>query len=159
MGIPLNIDWRQILLHLMNFAILAGGLYILLYNPVKSFMQKRVDYYKGLDDAAAKKLKNAEETKANYDKLLDDAGAEIAEMRNNMFNEARQNAEQQIEAAKNEGLKLIAKAKKAAEEEKAKILASAQKEVLHIAATAADKLVLKSSSEALDQFLDSVKED
>ncbi len=159
MGIPLNIDWRQILLHLMNFAILAGGLYILLYNPVKSFMQKRLDYYKGLDDAAEEKLKGAEETKANYNKLLSDAGAEIAEMRNNMFHEARENAEQQIEAAKNEGLKLIAKAKKAAEEEKAKILASAQKEVLQIAATAADKLVLKSSSEALDQFLDSVKED
>ena len=24
-NIPLNIDWQQILLHLLNFAILAGG--------------------------------------------------------------------------------------------------------------------------------------
>lgn len=31
MNIPLNIDWQQILLHLFNFAILAGGLYLLLY--------------------------------------------------------------------------------------------------------------------------------
>ena len=31
MNIPLNIDWQQILLHLLNFAILAGGLYLLLY--------------------------------------------------------------------------------------------------------------------------------
>ena len=38
---PLNIDWQQILLHLLNFAILAGGLYFLLYAPVKSFMAKR----------------------------------------------------------------------------------------------------------------------
>ena len=30
MNIPLNIDWQQILLHLMNFVILAGGLYFLL---------------------------------------------------------------------------------------------------------------------------------
>ena len=26
MNIPLNIDWQQILLHLFNFTILAGGL-------------------------------------------------------------------------------------------------------------------------------------
>ena len=41
MNVPLNIDWQQILLHLMNFAILAGGLYLLLYKPVKQFMAKR----------------------------------------------------------------------------------------------------------------------
>ena len=40
MNIPLNIDWQQILLHLLNFVILAGGLYLLLYQPVKAFMEK-----------------------------------------------------------------------------------------------------------------------
>ena len=35
MGIPLNIDWHQILLHLFNFLILVGGLYFLLYNPIR----------------------------------------------------------------------------------------------------------------------------
>ena len=39
MNIPLNIDWQQILLHLLNFVILAGGLYLLLYQPVKAFME------------------------------------------------------------------------------------------------------------------------
>ena len=42
---PLNIDWQQILLHLLNFLILAVGLYFILYKPVKKFMKKReVDY-------------------------------------------------------------------------------------------------------------------
>ena len=45
MNIPLNIDWQQILLHLLNFAILAGGLYLLLYKPVKAFMEQRQAYY------------------------------------------------------------------------------------------------------------------
>ena len=31
MNIPLNIDWQQILLHVLNFVILFGGLYFLLY--------------------------------------------------------------------------------------------------------------------------------
>ena len=29
MNIPLNIDWQQILLHVLNFVILFGGLYFL----------------------------------------------------------------------------------------------------------------------------------
>ena len=41
MNIPLNIDWQQILLHVLNFVILFGGLYFLLYKPVKNFMAKR----------------------------------------------------------------------------------------------------------------------
>ena len=52
MNIPLNIDWQQILLHLFNFTILAGGLYLLLYRPVKEFMQKRDAYYQGINDQA-----------------------------------------------------------------------------------------------------------
>ena len=46
MNIPLNIDWQQILLHLLNFVILAGGLYLLLYQPVKAFMEKPYFYDK-----------------------------------------------------------------------------------------------------------------
>ena len=38
MNLPLNIDFQQIALHLLNFVILAGGLYLLLYNPLKNFM-------------------------------------------------------------------------------------------------------------------------
>ena len=42
-GVPLNVDWQQILLHLLNFTILFGALYILLYKPVKDFMKGRAD--------------------------------------------------------------------------------------------------------------------
>ena len=41
MNLPLNIDFQQILLHLLNFVILAGGLYLLLYKPVNKFIKKR----------------------------------------------------------------------------------------------------------------------
>ena len=53
-NIPLNIDWQQILLHLLNFAILAGGLYLLLYKPVKAFMTKREGWYQQQADEAEK---------------------------------------------------------------------------------------------------------
>ena len=41
MNLPLNIDLQQIFLHMLNFVILAGGLYFILYSPVKKFMDQR----------------------------------------------------------------------------------------------------------------------
>ena len=52
MNIPLNIDWQQILLHFFNFSILVGGLYLLLFKPVKSFMEKREKHYADMEAAA-----------------------------------------------------------------------------------------------------------
>ncbi len=36
MGIPLNIDFQQVLLHLLNFLILTLGLYYLILKAAKS---------------------------------------------------------------------------------------------------------------------------
>ena len=58
---PLNINLQQILLHWMNLAILTGGLYFLLYKPVKDFMDKRAAHYQELEAQAADKLAQAEE--------------------------------------------------------------------------------------------------
>ena len=43
MQLPLNIDWQQILLHALNLVILVGGLYALLFKPVKKFMDQRAE--------------------------------------------------------------------------------------------------------------------
>lgn len=51
---PLNIDLVQILLHLLNFVILFAIMYFLLYNPIKKFTDKRIEYYKKLDEEAKK---------------------------------------------------------------------------------------------------------
>ena len=79
MGVPLNIDWQQILLHLFNFLILAGGLYLLLYKPVKAFMEKRKAYYADMVAAANAKKAEAEVTQRQYAQHLETAEAEAAE--------------------------------------------------------------------------------
>ena len=56
-NIPLNIDWQQILLHLFNFSILVGGLYLLLFKPVKNFMDKRAKHYADMESAAVEREK------------------------------------------------------------------------------------------------------
>lgn len=77
MNVPLNIDWQQILLHLLNFAILAFGLYLLLYKPVKNFMEKRIDYYKKMDEEAREKLTSAASLETERKTQLSEVDAEI----------------------------------------------------------------------------------
>ena len=127
MNIPLNIDWQQILLHLLNFVILAGGLYLLLYKPVKTFMEKRQQYYQEQDAKAAKTLADAEKTMAEVRQQLKNADADAA-------------------------AKLAA-----AQREHDKLLADAQKELKDLAVTATEKLVLQSGGDAFDQFLDAAE--
>ena len=38
---PLNIDFLQVLLHMLNFVILAGGLTFLLFKPINKFPRKQ----------------------------------------------------------------------------------------------------------------------
>ena len=102
MNVPLNIDWQQILLHLMNFAILAGGLYLLLYKPVKQFMAKREAYYQGLADQAADKLREAEALKADCQAKLDASDEEIRQKKAKAQHDAQVAAEQQLDDAKAE---------------------------------------------------------
>ena len=61
---PLGIDLLQVLLHAFNVVILFGGMYILLYSPVKKFMDKREEYYAGLDKQAKDRLSEADGLKA-----------------------------------------------------------------------------------------------
>ena len=108
---PLNINWQQILLHLLNLVILAVGLYLILYKPVKKFMQKREDAYKereektqaALDDAQAKqeeyslRLAKVDEESAQK---REEAAKEMAAVREQKLAEAGKQAEDIVDAAR-----------------------------------------------------------
>ena len=81
MNIPLNIDWQQILLHLFNFAILAGGLYLLLYRPVKDFMKKREEHYQSMDEAAERARADAAQLSGGQESLSQPAESEPGDSR------------------------------------------------------------------------------
>ena len=78
---PLNINLQQILLHWMNLSILTGGLYFLLFKPVKQFMDKRAAYYQQLEEQASDKLAQAERLKAEAQAKLEAADDEIHDER------------------------------------------------------------------------------
>lgn len=157
---PLNIDWQQILLHLFNFVVLFAILYFLLYQPVKSFMEKRTAYYQAMDDKVKENLADAEKVKAEYAHRLQEADAEIAENKKRAQVElARVNADK-LKRAQEEAAKIIADAHRGIENERAKMLREAQDEIVGLAVSTAEKRILQSStSESYDQFLQAVEGD
>lgn len=151
MNIPLNIDWQQILLHMMNFVILAGGLYLLLYKPVKDFMDKRTQHYKDMDETADNVLAQAKEAKQEYENKLSSVNDEIAQLRAKAQKDAEQYMKEQIEQSRQKSDKIISDARKAAEREHEKMIAQARSEVAQIAVEAVDKLL--SADDSVDGFL------
>lgn len=158
MNMPLNIDWQQILLHLFNFVILFGILYFLLYNPVKKFMDKRVEYYKNLDDEAKENLKQSENAKEEYRHKLEKANQEIASKKEEAHQELKEIYASKVKEAEAEAEKIISDARKSGERERAKLLNEAQQEMADMVVRAAEKLATESTtSDTYDLFLDSVK--
>jgi len=151
---PLNIDLQQILLHWMNLVILTGGLYFLLYKPVKQFMEKREAHYQDLDKQAEDKLAQAEQLKADCQARLDAAGEEIHQERAHAQQAAAQAAQEQLDQAREQAEHIIAKAKAEAEQSKARAIRESQREMRELAAKVARKLAAKPGADFFDQFLE-----
>ena len=136
---PLNIDIVQVLLHMLNFVLLAGGLTLILFNPVRRFMDER---RRAFEEREAENRKNAQENerlKAEYEAKLLALQEETAA--------ARRQAEKD------------AKAEDDAEKRKEQILDSAQTEIGELVIGATQKLLGETATpertQALyDAFLD-----
>ena len=148
---PLNIDWQQILLHWMNLAILTGGLYFLLYKPVKQFMAKREEYYRQLDEQAADELSRAERLKADYQAKLDGADEEIRQTRARAQQALQQSSQEQLAQAGEQARSIVAKARAEAERLRAQSVHDSQQEIRKLAETAARRLAFQ--QDPFDQFL------
>lgn len=153
MSIPLNIDWQQILLHLFNFAILAGGLYLLLYRPVKKFMEQRQDHYKSMYQKAQQDQERAEKLKAEYEDKLSQVEISITQRKTKAEQELSQLRNQRVAEAKQEAEAILAKARESAKREQEELVSGASKELVDMAVTAAEKIVLGVDGDPYDQFL------
>ena len=149
---PLNIDPQQILLHWMNLAILTGGLYFLLYQPVKTFLAKREEYYRDLDRQAQDKLARAEQLQADYQKKLDGAEEEIHQARAKAQQSLQQSVQEQLDQAQAQAQLIVTRAHADAERTREQALYDSQQDIRRLAETAAKRLALH--EDPFDQFLD-----
>lgn len=138
---PLNIDFTQVLLHMLNFVILVGALGLLLYKPVNKFMTDRAAHYEALKKENEETAAANEKLKAEYDEKLASAKAEIAEMRANAEKEAADSAASYLEEVKQKASFILASAEKDAERRRESILDSAQTEISELVLSAAQKLL------------------
>ncbi len=157
MGLPLNIDLQQILLHMLNFVLLFGGLYFILYKPVKKFMDSRASRYAEKEAETERKLREAEEAKAEYEEKLKNAEAEIAAMKSEAAAQAAAEAQAEHSRALQDAESIRRSAEAEGEAEKQRLIRQANREISDLAAQAAEKAVFGSAEEAFDSFLDSAE--
>ena len=156
---PLNIDFQQVLLHMLNFALLFGILYFLLYKPVKDFMDKREQAYLDRENGAKATEEEAERLKASYEEKLANAGKEIEAMRDAAEKELAANAAAVRAKAQSDADAILDKARKDAAREHDTRLSDANREITTLAADAAKKLLFADTSAAYDAFLNEVHTD
>ncbi|MBQ3084836.1 MAG: ATP synthase F0 subunit B [Clostridia bacterium] len=156
---PLNIDWQQILLHLLNFTLLFGILYFLLYKPVKDFMDKRVQHYQELDEQAKEALAAAEAARTEQQQKLAAADDEIAAMKDAARSELNHALAERKEQAEEEAQKILDAAKAAAQREQQKAVTQAQEEITAMVTDATEKILSSDDpSDAFDRFLAQAQE-
>ena len=138
---PLNIDFVQVLLHLLNFVILAGGLGLLVYKPVVKFLDARRERFEALAEQSAAAKEEGERLQKAYAQILADAEAEITEQRARSERESAEAAKAYLDAAKAKASDILAAAEAEAETRRAQILDSAQTEIGELVIASAQKLL------------------
>lgn len=155
MNIPLNIDWQQILLHLFNLIILIVGLYLLLYKPVRDFMEKRAAEYAKMDAETRGKLAEAETLEAERREQISSLQKELDERRQSEMKRISAEATAKSKEAEDTASRIISEAQETAERERQRILDGAQDEIAQLVVDATDRML--STSDAFDEFLDAAE--
>ena len=154
----LGIDIVQILLHMLNFVILAGGLIFLLYKPVTKFLEDRRAHFEALEaQSAAAKAESGRLQKA-YATRIQDAEVEIASLKQKAERDSAAIANSYVDAAKAKSAAIVSAAEQAAEMRRAQILDSAQTEIGELVLEATQKLLSGTADPArtgalYDEFL------
>ena len=138
---PLNINFQQIFLHLFNFAILGGGLYLLLYKPVVDFMNKREQYFSNLEKETQQALEQAKEKEAQYNEKLNQFNDEMAIKKVEAIKECEKLVDARIQSAKEEASHILEDAHIKAKMHHDKMVEQAKEEITDLALDTAKKMM------------------
>lgn len=138
---PLNINFQQIFLHLFNFVILGGGLYLLLYKPVVDFMNKREQYFSNLEKETQQALEQAKEKEAQYNEKLNQFNDEMAIKKVEAIKECEKLVDARIQSAKEEASHILEDAHNKAKMHHDKMVEQAKEEITDLALDTAKKMM------------------
>nr|WP_276938984.1 ATP synthase F0 subunit B [Helcococcus sueciensis] len=154
----LGINFQQILLHVFNFVLLLLVLNELLYKPIVKFMDDREAYYKSLDKETNENLEKSKGLLKQRELELKDIHIEANRIKEEAIKESQVQAKQEINQAKEEGKKIIEKARSQSKLEKDILIRNTKKDLREVAIEAAAKLSLL-NNDVYDDFLKHVNED
>ncbi len=155
-GNPLEINWLNILFHLINLAILVTALYFLLFKPVKRFMAKRNSEMTHLTEENENMKKEVENVKAEYDGLIQEAKQEAVRAGEEAKRMANARADEIIQSADREAQEIRRRAKADMDAERQRMENEIKKEVGVIGIEVAKKVLEREITPADDsQIIDS----
>ncbi|MGF0040550.1 ATP synthase F0 subunit B [Peptoniphilaceae bacterium SGI.131] len=153
---PLNIDFKEIFLHLFNFFLLLLILYVLLYKPVMDFIENRKKYYKEMEESASGKMTEAEKLLSDSKKKLEEINDEAGKIKAEALKKGTELAETRILEADKEAEEIIKNAKVSAMNESKRIMEEANAKIKDLAIETTKKILLESNDEIYDDFLKKV---
>ena len=136
-----GIDWRLLLIQIINFAILLFLLKIFLYKPIMKIIDERkVKIEKGMADAeeATVKLGLAEES---AHKMLQEAQNKAEKLTEETYDLLRQFKDEKTKEAEEDGQKILAAAEKEKKTLRERAVREAEEEVTRMSILGAEKIL------------------
>lgn len=144
---PLTINPINILLHLLNLAILVAGLWFLLFKPVKRFIKRRNENISKIVDENNKLNAEIESKKNEYEVLILEAKKELSSANEKALVMAKDKTDLIIDKAEKQAKEIIAKTHEENEAERARMLNDVKKQVAQFSVAVANKILEREISE------------
>ncbi|MDR1465000.1 MAG: F0F1 ATP synthase subunit B [Oscillospiraceae bacterium] len=132
---------ENILLHVVNMIILYLLVWLIVYRPVRRFMQERSARIQASLDEAAQAHTQAEQLRSEYEQRISAAENTARERALEITSAANQSAKAMEDSAKQESVLLLQKARAAAEGEHNRALEHLQDEMVELSINIAEQIL------------------
>ena len=152
----------DLLINIVSIIVLYLVVKKLAYNPVKKFLNARTEKVEAQKAEAAENLKEATQMKEKYDELLKDSENAKADAIKEGINNAKAEATDILETAREQAKAIVDKANKNAKEKEQETIENARDEIINLAIDASATLLKREFDDAdnkrlIEDFLDSLK--
>lgn len=152
----------DLLINIVSIIVLYLVVKKLAYNPVKKFLDARTQRVEVEKSEASKNLSEATEMKEKYDELLKDCENAKAEAIKEGINNAKAEATEILDTAREQAKAIVDKANKNAKEKEQEALDNAREEIVNLAIDASTALLHREFDDAdnkrlIEDFLDSLR--
>ncbi len=146
-----GIEGKLLLWQIINFGVLFGVLWYLLYKPIRKTMHDREEQIKSSVELAANVEKSSREKEAAFAKTMEEQRRELQQLQTQAIAQQEAIRKELKARADEDARKIIEDARRAVTEEKKAILASLDNDVKNLAVMLAGKILEKEVDSSADQ--------